>query len=110
MDRRNLHTLGNYWLNDCKEYPGGFFTQCKKSHALDIDRLRLISSSESQVERICKKMNPKLSWAIEIDIAVIKPILEEENILPKDIADEDAINWLLENCYGIKVKEEEVTK
>ena len=54
-------------------------------------------------------MNPKLTWAIEIDIAVIKPILEEENILPKDIADEDAINWLLENCYGIKVKEE-VTK
>lgn len=110
MDRSNSHTLGNCWLNDCKKYPGGFFTQCEKSHALDIDRLRLISSSESQVERICKKMNPKLTWAIEIDIAVIKPILEEENILPKDIADEDAINWLLENCYGIKVKEEEVTK
>ena len=110
MDKRNLNTIGNYWLIDYEKYSGESFKQCEKSHALDFDHLRLISSSESQVERICKKMNPKLTWAIEIDIAVIKPILEEENILPKDIADEDAINWLLENCYGIKVKKEGATK
>lgn len=105
----NFHTIGNYWLTDCAKYPGGFFTKCKKLHALDIERLKLISS-DSQIERICEKMNPKMTWAIEIDIAIIKPILQEENILPKDITDLDAINWLLEKCYGIQNQEEEAAK
>ena len=41
---------------------------------------------------------------------MLKPILEAENILPKDMSDAMAINWLVQHCYGVKVKEEAAAK
>lgn len=83
-------------------------------HKFNIKRLRLIST-DIKAQRIWKKIakiaHSELTYwhddeddfmIIEFHINLLKPILQEENILPEDMSDMAAIRWLLEHCYGIK--------
>lgn len=83
-------------------------------HKFNIKCLRLISN-DIQAQRIWKKIakiaHSELTYwhddednfmIIEFHINILKPILQEENILPEDMSDMLAIRWLLEHCYGIK--------
>lgn len=76
-------------------------------HAFNFKRLSLISN-DIQAKRIWKKIVRIAAhddaMILEYSIGFIKPILEEENILPKDMSDIEAIRWLVKNCYEIKVK------
>ncbi len=84
-------------------------------HKFNFKCLCLISNDIQANKRIWKKIakiaHSELTYwhddeddfmIIEFHINLLKPILQEENILPEDMSDMAAIRWLLEHCYGIK--------
>ena len=85
-------------------------------HVFNFSHLCLISN-DIQAQRIWKKIakiaHSELTYwhddeddfmIIEFHINILKPILQKENILPVDMSDMAAIDWLVEHCHGIKVK------
>lgn len=89
-------------------------------HHLSVELLKSVISNDNQFRRIWKKItricestqipNKQDHLIIEWDIAILQPILQEEELIPKDMSEADAINWLVANCCEIKVKEEAAAK
>lgn len=80
-------------------------------HTFTIDHLRLIVNGNGNVERLWNSISKiaDLKYGgliIEYDIDILKPVLQEENILPVNMSDSVAIRWLVAHCHGIKDKEE----
>lgn len=89
-------------------------------HHLSVDLLKSAISNDNQFRRIWKKItricestqipNKQDHLIIEWDISILQPILQEEELIPKDMSEADTINWLVKNCCEIKVEEEAAAK